>query len=333
MNKSIILVIIIGAIVVGGISYYTTNSNMTIDKDRSTDSFKIGIAQWITSEDFDLNVSEFKLYLELDGHFNENNLEYLEGISNADKSKHQEIIQRFIDEKVDLIFTQTTSGTLIAKEMTRNIPIVFSIVTYPVEAEVIDDLSNSGNNLVGTRNYIPIKVQFDFFTELVPIKKLGFVHRTNEVNSVIQYAEAIEYGKNNGIEIIDLGGTSLEDLENIISKNISNVDVIYQACDSLVQSGGESISIKIATKNKKPTFSCNLDGVRNGALAGKVTNFIDLGHLSGRLAHKILEGSSISDLETEGSTYPYTIINLKTADTLEIKFPEHLEYNVREVVR
>ena len=88
------------------------------------------------------------------------------------KSKHQEIIQRFIDEKVDLIFTQTTSGTLIAKEMTQDIPIVFSVVTYPVEAGIIDDLSNSKNNLVGTRNYISIQTQFDFFTEIGSDKEI-----------------------------------------------------------------------------------------------------------------------------------------------------------------
>ena len=162
MNRSIILVIIIGVIVVG-ITYYITNSDITINKDPLTDSFKIGIIKWVTNEDFDANISEFKYYVELDGHFNENNLEYLESFSHADKSKHQEIIQRFIDENVDLIYTQTTSGTLIAKEMTQNIPIVFSVVTYPVEAGIIDNLSNSGNNLVGTRNYIPIEIQFDFF--------------------------------------------------------------------------------------------------------------------------------------------------------------------------
>ena len=63
-----------------------------------------------------------------------------------------------------------------------------------------------------------MKYNLIFFTEIVPIKKLGFVHRLNEPNSIIQYTEAVEYGKNNGIEIIKIAGTSLEDLENIISE-------------------------------------------------------------------------------------------------------------------
>ena len=329
MNKSIILFVIIGIIVIGGVLSYV--STIKIDKDPSKDSFKIGIVKWVTSEEFDKNISEFKRYVELDEHFNENNLEYLEDISYANKSKHQEIVQRFIDEKVDLIFTQTTSGTLIVKEMTRDIPIVFSVVTYPVEAGIIDDLSHSGNNLVGTRNYVPIEIQFDHFTEIFPIKKLGFVHRLNEPNSIIQYNEAKEYASNNGIEIIDIAGTSLEDLESLLSENISKVDSLYQACDSLVQSGGEELAIKIATEKNKPTFSCNHDGVIKGALAGVVADFIDIGQLSGSKAHRILEGSDTDFLKTESSS-PHKLLNLKTANSLGIELSNELKYSGAELI-
>jgi len=333
MNKSIILGIIIGAIIIGGISFYTTNSNTTTDKDPSTDSFKIGIVSWVTNEEFEKNIITFKQYVQLDDHFNENNLQFIERISNADKSKHQEIVQEFIDEKVDLIFTQTTSGTLAVKEMTKNIPIVFSVVTYPVEAGIINDLEQSGNNIVGTRNYISIEEQFDFFLEISQVNKIGFIHRENESNSDIQINEAIEYGNKHGIEIIDISATSLKDLENKINENISNVDALYQACDTLVQSGGEEIAIRIATENNKPTFSCNLDGVRKGALSGEVANFADIGKQSGSMAHKILEGRDVRDMKTEVPDSTYKIINLKTAESLGIEISKELEYTVSEVVR
>jgi len=278
-------------------------------------------------------ISEFKKYVQLDGHFNENNLQFIEKISNANKSKHQEFVQEFIDEKVDLIFTQTTSGTLAVKEKTQNIPIVFSVVTYPMEAGVIKGINESGTNAVGTRNYISIEEQFNFFTELYPIKNIGIIHRENEPNSIIQLNEAIEYGKNHQIEIIDISASTLENLETRIHENISKVDALYQACDTLVQSGGEKIAIRIASDNNKPTFSCNLDGVRNGALAGKVTNFENIGKISGSMAHKILEGKNIQQMETKGSDNPYTIINLKTANSLGIEISKELEYTVREAVR
>jgi len=331
MKKIIILFAIIVIIIIGGILSF--DSSTRIEKDPSKDSFKIGIVSWVANEEFENNIISFKKYVQLDDHFNENNLQFIEKISNADKSKHQEIVQEFIDEKVDLIFTQTTSGTLAVKEMTQRIPIVFSVVTYPVEAGIINDLEQSGNNIVGTRNYISIEEQFDFFLEISQVNKIGFIHRENEPNSMIQINEAIEYGNKHGIEIIDISATSLENLENKINENISNVDVLYQACDTLVQSGGEEIAIRIATENNKPTFSCNLDGVKKGALSGKVANFLDMGKESGSMAHKILEGKDIRNMKTKGPSSAYSIINLKTAESLGIEISKDLEYSVREVIR
>ena len=331
MKKIIILFAVIVIIIIGGILSF--DSSTRIEKDPSKDSFKIGIVSWVTNEEFEKNIISFKKYVQLDDHFNENNLQFIERISNADKSKHQEIVQEFIDEKVDLIFTQTTSGTLAVKEMTQKIPIVFSVVTYPVEAGIINDLEQSGNNIVGTRNYISIEEQFDFFLEISQVNKIGFIHRENESNSMIQINEAIEYGNKHGIEIIDVSATSLENLENKINGNISNVDALYQACDTLVQSGGEEIAIRIATENNKPTFSCNLDGVREGALAGKVANFEDIGQESGSMAHKILEGKDVRNMKTKGPSIAYSIINLKTAESLGIEISKDMEYSVREVIR
>jgi len=331
MKKIIILFAVIVIIIIGGILSF--DSSTRIEKDPSKDSFKIGIVSWVTNEEFEKNIISFKKYVQLDDHFNENNLQFIERISNADKSKHQEIVQEFIDEKVDLIFTQTTSGTLAVKEMTQKIPIVFSVVTYPVEAGIINDLEQSGNNIVGTRNYISIEEQFDFFLEISQVNKIGFIHRENESNSMIQINEAIEYGNKHGIEIIDISATSLENLENKINGNISNVDALYQACDTLVQSGGEEIAIRIATENNKPTFSCNLDGVREGALAGKVANFEDIGQESGSMAHKILEGKDVRNMKTKGPSIAYSIINLKTAESLGIEISKDMEYSVREVIR
>ena len=222
---------------------------------------------------------------------------------------------------------------MAVKEITQNIPIVFSIVTYPLEAGIINDLEQSGNNIVGTRNYISIEEQFDFFLEIYQINKIGFIHRENEPNSIIQINEAIEYGNKYGMEIINISATSLENLDNNINENISNVDALYQACDTLVQSGGEEIAIRIATENNKPSFSCNLDGVKKGALAGKVANFSDIGKKSGSMAHKILEGSDVKKMKIEGPNIAYSIINLKTAESLGIEISKELEYSVREIVQ
>ncbi len=331
VNKSVIVTIIIGIVLVGGILAYFQNTNFLVET--SKEPIKIGIVKWVSNDQYDQNILAFKSTFDQNGYVEGDNIEYLVDISNAKKSKQREIIQGFIDKKVDLIYTLTTPGTLIAKEMTQDIPIVFSIVTYPVEAGIIEGLEHSGNNLVGTRNYVPIETQFDFFNEIFPIKKLGFVHRLDEPNSKIQFEEAKEYGKAHGIEVVDIAGTSLENLELLISEKITSVDSLYQACDTLIQGGGELIAIKIAIENKKPSFSCNKDGVKMGAVAGKVADFSELGKLSGSKALKILDGQNIDNIKTEGPKTPYVIVNSVTAESLGIKFSDGFQYGVREFIR
>ncbi len=331
VNKSVIIAVVIGIVLVSGILAYFNNTNFL---EKSTkESVKIGIVKWVSNDQYDQNILAFQTTFELNGYTEGENIEYLIDTSNADASKQREIIQSFLDKKVDLIYTLTTPGTLIAKEMTQEIPIVFSIVTYPVEAGVIEDLAHSGNNLVGTRNYVPIETQFDFFIEIFPINTIGFVHRLDEPNSKIQFEEAREYGKAHGIEVVDIAGTSLENLELLISEKITSVDSLYQACDTLIQGGGELIAIKIAAENKKPSFSCNKDGVKMGAVAGKVADFSELGKLSGSKALKILDGQNIDNIKTEGPKTPYVIVNSITSESLGIKFSDGFQYGVREFIR
>jgi len=104
-------------------------------------------------------------------------------------------------------------------------------------------------------------------------------------------------------------------------------------CTQVADVHGEEIAIRIATENNKPTFSCNLDGVKKGALAGEVANFADIGEQSGSMAHKILEGKDVRDMKTEGPDSVYKIINLKTAELLGIEISKELEYTVSQVVR
>ena len=317
-------------LILGSGAYLVLNTDLT---EHSEEPVFIGIVEWVSNDQYDQNILGFQKMLSQHGYIEEDNVEYNIHTSDADTLMQREIIQHFIEKEVDLIYSLTTPGTLIAKEMTSDIPIVFSIVTYPVEAGMIDSLENSGNNLVGTRNYIPIDVQFDFYVELYSIQTIGFVHRDGETNSGIQLTELQEYASMHGFQVIDIAGTSLEHLEFLITEQISSVDSLYNACDTLVQSGGELIAIQIATANNKPTFSCNQDGVRIGAIAGKVSDFHELGKLSGSKAVKILHGEDPSNLKTEGSSVPYTIVNKITFDALELTMPEGLQYGVRELVR
>ena len=121
---------------------------------------KIGIAGWGSNPEFRRSIDGFKESLAAKGYIEGENVEFITLNSETDLAVQRQIIERFVAQEVDLIYTLTTFGTLTAMSVTKEIPIVFSVVTYPVESNVIASLASSGNSVVGTRNYIPPSRQF-----------------------------------------------------------------------------------------------------------------------------------------------------------------------------
>ncbi|MBF0351653.1 MAG: ABC transporter substrate-binding protein [SAR324 cluster bacterium] len=298
----------------------------------------VGVAQWGSNPEFARSVDGFKEGLEEHGYIEGNNVRFIVKNSEADLEKQRAIIDSFIQAKVDLIYSLTTPGTMIAKELTSKmenpIPVVFSICTYPVESGLIDSLKSSGNNLVGTRNYVPPSKQYYVFEEIYSeTKSLAVVRRKDEPNSTNQFNEIKNLLENRGIKIIDIAAVDLEDIRQQLQEHVDEIDSIFSTCDTLTHAGGEEIINDFSKQYKKPNFACNKEGVLKGALVGNVGDFMALGKIAGEKASLILQGSEPSWLQTESPREDYIVINLNTAETLGITVPQEVLAKARELIR
>lgn len=296
---------------------------------------KIGIAQWFDNKAFELNVSGFKESLIRSGYNAGENIEYTVKIANGDAKEQKKVLNQFVSEKFDLIYTLTTPGTLIAKSVSDNIPIVFSIVTYPQEAGIINSNKISGTNLVGTRNYIPMSRQFKTFKELhTNTKNIAFVHRKDEPNSRIQFNDFKRIAAKNGVNLIDIAAVDLKDLSLLLDRKLARkIDSIYSACDTLVQSGGGSLVIDFAKKFNVIDFACMKNLVKEGALIGNVADFALIGAMAGEKAAAILNGANPANMATSWPKEDYIIINMKRANELNIVLSPDLIYKASEIIR
>ena len=331
MNSKVIFSIV-GIFLILGFSFIFLSYPQNDFENNSTplydSSVTVGIARWIDDSEYDKNIAGFKIALSENGFVEGKNIEYVTEIAYGDKMKQQKIIDKFVASDVDLIYSLTTPGTLIAINQ-NTIPVVFSIVTFPVEAGIVND--SDSRIIVGTSNFISVQHQLDTFTKIMPLTKLGFVHG-DEPNSNIQYDLMKEVGISKGIEVVDLKISSLDDSKTFLSDSIDNVDAFYHACDTLVQSGVEEISIIIALDAGKPTFTCNKEGVYFGSLFGAVVDFQSIGEDSGILASSILKGHEI--LETPRIVYgdEHHMLNIKMAELLGIEIPTSIVEDSDEII-
>lgn len=293
----------------------------------------IGVSLWGTNVGYEMSFKGFKAGLAKNGFEEGKNIRFITDNPYGDKKKQKEIIESFIAQGADLLFTMTTPGTLVAKETTDKVPIVFAVVTYPAESGIIDSLESSKNNLVGTRNYVPPSQQFFVFERIFPdTKTMAFVYRKDEPNSINQLKELKAVFDERKIALVEIAAVDLEGIRKQLAENIERVDSVYSACDTLTGNGGEEIINELALQYKKPNFACNREGVLKGALIGNVGNFEALGAISGEKAAQILKGTDPAWLQTESPRENHIIINTKRAADIGITVPKDLLDSAREII-
>ena len=331
MKKNNLLILLVASLVVIGIVIVTTLLS-------PTRMITVGVARWATNAEFDRSIEGFKQGLALKGYIEGKNIRYLERNPETDLAKQRDIIEEFIKQDVDLIYSLTTPGTIVAKELTEKmqspIPVVFSVCTYPVESNLIAALDNSANNLVGTRNYVPFAKQYYVFEQLFPdAKSLAVVRRKGEPNSTNQLKEVKAQLEERGMTIIDIAAVDLDDMERQLEMASANIDAIFSTCDTLTHAGGDKVIAEFGKRHKIPSFACNKEGVINGLLVGNIGDFMAIARISGEQAAQILDGATPNWLKTESPRDNYIVLNESTAKILQVNISEGFLERVKEIVK
>lgn len=293
--------------------------------------YKVGISVWTG---YPTSVKGFKEAMARGGLIEGENVKYIYGKSGLKPEKQREIVLGFKKAEVDLVYSLTTPGTTIVKEiMPQTTPIVFSIVTYPADSGLIESFEYSGNNLVGTSNYVELTNYVKLLKTILPhTKTLAIFHRKKEPNSKIQAANMIRLLKREGIRTIDLEPESVEEVRQMALDVAAKVDVFMTTTDTLMQGGGERALIEISLDKKIPILSSNKIGIEEGSTFGPVADFYILGKMSGEMAVKILkENIAVVRLQSEIQDPPLTLINRKSANILGIQVPEDQLENFKYV--
>ena len=284
--------------------------------------FTIGISVWTG---YPTSVQGFKDAMAAGGFVEGKNVEYLHGKSGPSKEKQREIVQGFKDASVDLVYSLTTPGTTIVKEiMPPDTPIVFSIVTYPADSGLIESFEYSGNNLVGTSNYVPLRQYVNLLTKILPdAKTVAIFHRKGESNSKIQASNLIRLMKKAGIRPIDREPTTVEEVRQMALELAGEADVFMTTTDTLMQGGGERALIGVSLDSNIPILSSNKAGIEEGSTFGPAADFYVLGKMSGDMAVRILKEEVLpAQLQSKLQDPPLILINRKSAGALEIRIPE-----------
>ncbi len=229
------------------------------------------------------------------------------------------IAQKFVSDKVDLIYAIATPAAQSAKQATSEIPVLFSAVTDPVESELVDSVDNPGGNVTGTSDASPMEEQLSMFKKLDPsIEKVGILFNTSESNSEIQVAQAKDLASKLGLEIVEVGISNINDIPQAMDSMIKNIDGFYAITDNMVSS---AIAIVADKLNSNKVISVGAEGalVDGGLLISDGISYFELGRQTAQMAKAILvDGKSPSDIPAEKAKGTVAVFNQTTLELLGI---------------
>ncbi len=234
------------------------------------------------------------------------------------------IAQKFASDKVDLIFAIATPAAQSAKQATSDIPVLFSAVTDPVKAEIVSDWKNVGGNVTGTSDMAPTASQLKMFKEINPeIKTIGILYNTSEANSQVQIEEVMKLAPTEGLEVVTVGVSNVNELPQAISSIIKKVDALYMITDNMVAASVELMS-KVAIENNMITVSAEETQVKGGLLVTNGLSYYELGKQTARMAKEILvDKKDVSTIPVGTAEKTITTVNQNTLKALGLD--EHLQ--------
>ncbi len=315
MNKFIVLLVAL-TLVLGGCQ--TTNTS-------KTDIKEIGIIQIVEHEALDQARLGFIEGLKEAGFIDGKNIKIEYKNASGDGAVLNTIAESFASSKKDLVFAVATPSAQAMTLASESIPVVFTAVTDPIAAKLVNTLEKPGTMATGTIDAVDIKKQFELIKAFMPkANKIGILFNTSEVNSQVQVQQAKDEAKAFGFTIVEKGITSTTEIEMAANALLEQVDVIYVPTDNLVASSIAMLS-DIATKAGKPIFAAEPGPVSGGALATDGIDYHALGKQSAKQAIKILEGTSPSEIPVESNLDSVIVINETVLKQLNLQVPEQIK--------
>ncbi len=246
--------------------------------------------------------------------------------ANGESTTVTQILDQFKADEADIIVAITTPCAQLAAPYSADIPVVFSAVTDPVAAEIVESLDNPGGNITGTSDALEISKILDFAMTATPdLKTLGYLYNTGEDNSVSCLEKVKAYCKDKGLKLEVASVTNTSEIQEAITTLADKCDAVFSPNDNTVASAMGTVA-QVMNKAKKPMYVGADSMVQDGGFATIGIQYNDLGIETANMVASILKG------EKKASEIPVkvfnedlsTFINKSTAKAIGYEIPDEI---------
>ncbi|MCL1914457.1 MAG: ABC transporter substrate-binding protein [Eubacteriaceae bacterium] len=310
---------ILGACNTGG-----SGGNSGGNSGTETKTYKVGVIQYVSHPALDNCYNGIEQSLKNSPLGSSITIERQVGSSSSPDSDCDTYAKNMVAQGMDVIIAIATPAAYTAFSATEDteIPVVFSAVTDPVAAELVQSNEEPGVLCTGTSDVLNMEAQVDLIQAMMPQAKIiGVLYTTSEPNSISQLEDLKAVASARGLTIESTGIQNDADIPAAATALAAKVDCIDNFTDNKIVSN-LPILLEAAANAGIPVFGSEIEQVRNGCLAAVSIDYVALGVETGEMVLDILQGADAAKMAVRTISDADPVINLDVLEALEMEIPE-----------
>ena len=310
---------LLAPLLVVGILLTSLISLHQLKADKKKDVFRIGISQFITHQSLDATREGFVDELAKQGYIEGENIEI--DLQNAQgEQRNLKTISQQLAESSDVVLAIATPSAQSLANTTQTTPVIFSAVTDPVSAKLVESREHPGGNVTGTSDQSSdaISTQINLIKKVLPkAKTIGILYTQSEPNSVVQKDEAKRFLEEKGFSVVEKTILDSNNVKAAAESLMAEVDMVFVPTDNIISSTMETVK-QVSIKHKVPVFGGSTEMVAVGGLYNYGTNYEELGRQTARMLIRVLKGEKPENIAVELPEKLELHTNQEIADALGI---------------
>ena len=239
--------------------------------------------------------------------------------------------------KAGVIVVVGGAATKAAKEVTRTVPIVMSLVIDPVGSGLIPSLAHPGGNVTGTSIMAPDLVgkQLELLKEMVPkISRVAVLWNPDNPGGAPQLRQAEAAARALGVRLQILEARGPQEIDSAFAAMTrERASALVILSDAILGLNQVKQIAELAAKSRLPAVHGVTEYAQAGGLMSYGANLLDLERRAATFVDKILKGAKPADLPIEQPSKFELIINLKTAKALGLTIPQSVVLRADEMIQ
>lgn len=310
---------LLAPLLVVGILLISLISLHQLKADKKKDVFRIGISQFITHQSLDATREGFVDELAKQGYVEGKNIEI--DLQNAQgEQRNLKTISQQLAESSDVVLAIATPSAQSLANTTQTTSVIFSAVTDPVSAKLVESREHPGGNVTGTSDQSSdaISTQINLIKKVLPkAKTIGILYTQSEPNSVVQKDEAKRLLEEKGFSVVEKTILDSNNVKAAAESLMAEVDMVFVPTDNIISSTMETVK-QVSIKHKVPVFGGSTEMIAVGGLYNYGTNYEELGRQTARMLIRVLKGEKPENIAVELPEKLELHTNQEMADALGI---------------